>query len=351
MERVCRLAGHRVPKGHALTESAPLTSEGALEWGRYAANSPFYQHLNEVVANDAALLSILNSIEHSPRQNILFAGVQYLMMRDGGGDLGAYYPNFTAEPLDMSGVEKPFRSFVLGHFDELVEIGRERYTQTNECRRCVALLPTVWATGMERFHLVDLGTSAGLNLHMDRYRYRWGETTWGPDSPVHLTTDNRGVDVSPRHIEILSRTGLDLNPIDPLDADSRRWLEALVWPEHHDRLERLRSALEIAAANPVDLIAGNGLATLPAILQGVPDGDPVVVVNSFTLGQFDPEDRARLDDLLRVARASRPVYRVSMEWLDPDAEGADLAIDDGSELEKIGSAHPHGEWLDLFTRA
>jgi hypothetical protein len=42
------------------------------------------------------------------------------------------------------------------------------------------------------------------------------------------------------------------------------------------------------------------------------------------------------------------VYRVSLEWLDRDAEAADLEIDIGSGLQKIGSAQSHGEWLKLY---
>lgn len=296
------------------------------------------------------LLDVLNSMEHTPRQNILFAGVQYLMMRDGGGDLAPYYPNFAAHPLEMAEVDRPFRDFVLSRAHELVELGRTRFTQTNECRRCVALLPAIWATGIDRFHLIDLGTSAGLNLHLDRYRYHWGDVTWGPDSSVDLVTDNRGAGVTPRDIEILSRTGLDLDPVDAADPDDRRWLEALVWPEHHERRDRLSSALDVAAAHPVDMVAGDGLATLPETLRRIPADDPAVVVNSFTLLQLTPTSRGLLDDIVRDARADRSLCRVSMEWLDSTAEAADLEIDDGSGLRKIGICQPHGEWLDLFVQ-
>lgn len=326
----------------------PLTPERARIWGTYADNSPFYQHLNEVVAGDDLLLGVLNEMEHLPRQNVLFAGVQYLMLRDGGGPLAEFYPNFSDNPHDVAGVDGPFRLFVLEHAEELIEIGRTRYTQTNECRRCVSLLPGVWATPAERFHLIDFGTSAGLNLHIDRYHYRWDVVTWGPpDSIVRLDTEIRGAPVAPRDIEVLSRTGLDLSPLDPTDADARLWLEALIWPEHHERRQRLLAALDLAAANPPDLIAGDALQTLGAAIDRCGE-DPVVVINSFILNQFSSADRVLYDEILDAGRGVRPVYRVSMEWLDSEAEGADLAVDDGSGLRKIALAHPHGEWLELF---
>ncbi|MGH8946267.1 MAG: DUF2332 domain-containing protein [Acidimicrobiia bacterium] len=330
-----------------MSVAPPLTPERARAWGKYAETSPLYQRLNEVVAGDNSLMSVLNSIEHTPRQNILFAGVQYLMLRDGGGELAQYFPNFTDRPRDLADVAGTLTEFVTAHADELSEIGRTRFTQTNECRRCVALLPGIWATPAERFHLIDFGTSAGLNLQLDRYAYRWDGTTWGPDSPVLLETESRGAEVSPREIEVLTRIGLDLDPVDPTDHDARLWLEALIWPEHHERRHRLRAALDLAAADPPQLVTGDALTTLGPAIDELPADAPVVVINSFILNQIPRADRTRYDDILNERRSHRPIYRVSMEWLDPSADAADLAVDDGSGLRQVGAAQPHGEWLEL----
>jgi hypothetical protein len=304
-----------------------------------------------VIADDAELIAVLNAIEHPPRHNVLFAGVQYLMARDGGGELGRYYPNFSRDHLDGGGVAKPFREFVLTHSDELIEIGRTRYTQTNECRRCVALLPGIWATPAVEFHLIDFGASAGLNLQIDRYRYSWGDVSWGPEgSPVRLGTEMRGDHVFPREVAILSRTGLDLSTIDPADSDARRWLEALVWPEHDDRRRRLRAALDLATQFPSELISGDALQTLGPAIDRLPPGEAVVVLNSFILNQLPPADGERLNELIATRRAERPIFRVSMEWLDRDAEAAWLEVDDGTGLWRIGAAQPHGEWIELYAR-
>lgn len=303
------------------------------------------------MADDADLVEILNAIEHTPRHNVLFAGVQYLMARDGAGELGRYYPNFTRDHMDPIGVAKPFREFVLAHSDDLIEIGRTRYTQTNECRRCVALLPGIWETSAEGFHLIDVGASAGLTLQIDRYHYSWGDVSWGPEgSPVRLDTEVRGERVQPRDLAILSRTGLDLNPVDPADPDARRWLEALVWPEHDDRRRRLRAAVDLASRHPSELISGDALETLGPAIDRFPRDETVVVLNSFILNQLSPAEGERLERLIATRRASRPIFRVSMEWIDSEAEAAWLEIDDGSGMRRIGAAHPHGEWVDLYAR-
>ena len=327
-----------------------LSAEQVRNWKRYADTSPLYQRLTDVIADDDRLRAILNQIKNLPPHNLLFAGVQYLMLRDGPGDLGAFYPNFTDEPIDPAGVADPFTDFVLAHASELVVIGNTRLTQTNECRRCVAILPAIWSTPATRFHLVDFGTSAGLNLNLDRYRYDWGDSTWGPDSPVALRTENRGEPVVPRPIEVLTRTGLDLDPIDPADADSRMWLEALVWPEHHDRRGRLLAALEIALLHPPRFVSGDALATLGPTLDALPGEEPAVVINSFILNQFPQETRGQVGETVREARNRRPVYRVSVEWLSKADDAATIAIDDGTRLRIVGMAQPHGEWIEFYAR-
>ena len=326
-----------------------LTSSDVMDWRRHAEGSPLYTRLAEVIANDRELMRVLNQIEHDPAPNILLAGVQYLLMRDPTAQLAAFYPNLARRPSPMPGVEEAFRRFVLEHEQELVQIGRSRFTQTNEVRRCAALLPAIWETTADEFHLFDVGTSAGLNLMIDRYRYRWDSVEWGDLSPVLIESAIRGQPPRPRPIAVLSRTGLDLNPLDPAQSDERAWLESLIWPEQADRRSRLRAALEIYRLENVELIAGDAVHTLGAILDRLPH-EPVVVMHSFALNQFSSEQRKAIDDHLREARVARPVWRVSMELLDWGDEAPKLTIDDGSGPKVIGQAHPHGEWVELYAR-
>lgn len=326
----------------------PLTPDQVRQWGDYAGSSPLYQRLNELLAADPDLLAVLNRIENTPRQNVLLAGVRFLMARDGDRSLASFFADPGTAALDA--VAAPFRRFVLENAERLVELGSTRYTQTNECRRCSALLPTVWATPFDRFHLIDLGTSAGLNLHLDRFRYRWGRVEWGPTSTVLVETEMRDGSVVPRPIEVLSRTGLDLHPVDPDDPDDRLWLESLVWPEQTDRLHRLQAALDLAGRHPVDLVAGDVLDTLGPALDRLPGGDPVIVINSFILNQLSPEDRSAVDEIVVEASRRRPVRRVSMEWLDADAPGATLEVVGPEGVRSVGHAGAHGEWLELYAR-
>ncbi len=244
-----------------------------------------------------------------------------------------------------------FKDFVLDHEEWIVETGNTRYTQTNEIKRCTALLPAIWQTGLEGFHLVEIGASAGLNLAMDAYRYRWGEVEWGsPDSPVLLDAGSRGGIVSPRDFEVRSRTGLDLHPIDLDDPDERDWLVALIWPEHHERRRRLATAFQVVAGMPTEMIAGDATETLPAVLGSIPPEEPVIVMNSMALIQFTPVQREALYRSIEAAADHRVVRRVSFEFLAAGDDWVTIAADQGRGLAQIGQAHPHGEWIELYPR-
>lgn len=328
----------------------PVTPEYMADWSVHTTSSLLYTHLAAVIADNDELLRVINRIEHTPQPNVLLAGVQFLLMRDPANPLAAFYASLTARPRPLEEVDGLFTGFVLAHEEELVELGRERHTQTNEPRRCAALLPAIWASEHEAFHLVDVGTSAGLNLALDRYQYLWDGISWGPPSQVMLESELRGAEPLPRLIEILSRTGLDLDPVDPADADDRAWLEALVWPEMEERRHRLQRALDVAADLPIELVPGDAMATLPAVLDRLPSGEPAVVMNSFTFNQLRPDQREVIEQIVAIAREARPVHRVWLELIGGNGEAAELRIDQGEGWVTLGRAHHHGEWLGLYAR-
>jgi len=326
----------------------PVTAEFMRGWAKHAHGSPLYKELVEVVAEDSELLRVMNRIGHLPPPNLMFGAVQYLLMDGEDAELARHYRSIVDDPAPPEGVGPKFRSFVLAHEEEIVEMGNTRYTQTNECRRCVALLPMVTMAEFRALHLIDVGTSAGLNLGLDRYGYRYDEVEWHPDAEPLLEAESRGVSPELAEIEVLSRTGLDLNPLDPADASARRWLDALIWPEQVERRARLRSALDMAADLDIDMRAGDALETLPVALDWLPLGEPVVVMSSFTLNQLAPAQRDRLDSIVSAARSVRPVHRVSMEILNKTDDWARLVVDDGNGASTVGQAHPHGEWIELY---
>lgn len=325
------------------------THESMRRWAVYFADSPLYQHLVTVAGDDPDLVRIVGLMRNTPRPNVFLGAVQYLMARHRGSELERFFPNFVPDPRPPDEAGEALKEFVLDHEEAIVEIGAFRLTQTNECGRCVALLPAVWRVAGARSHLIDIGTSAGLNLALDHYRYRWNDLEWGPDSPVVIETALRGAAPQPKEHQVLSRVGIDLNPIDPADPDDRLWLESLIWPEHHERRSRLRSALEVAASVPIRFVAGDAVEELGGVFDSLPEGDPALVMNSYVFNQWSDEDRARLEDVVVSERARRPVSRVSLEFGTDRTDAAKLTIDDGTGWQHYGWAHHHAEWVEFFS--
>jgi hypothetical protein len=325
-----------------------VTADYMRDWGKHAHGSPLYAALVDVVAEDPELMRVINRIEHRPPPNLLFAAVQYLLMAELEDDLARFYPSLVpdAEPPDE--VAGPFLRFVLDHEEEIVEIGNSHYTQTNECRRCVSLLPMVMMAPFDSFHLVDVGVSAGLNLALDLYGYRYDRLQWNLDADLVLEAEWRGDPMTFHEIEVVGRTGLDLNPLDPTDEGARRWLDALIWPEHGERRARLRSALGLVSTLDIEMIPGDATDTLPGFLSTLAPGVAAVIMSSFTLGQLEQDQRDLLQQIVSDARADRPVHRISMDVIEKTDDWARLVVDDGSGPRTVGQAHPHGEWVEIY---
>jgi hypothetical protein len=149
--------------------------------------------------------------------------------------------------------------------DDLRDAASHWRVQTNEVRRSAMLLPgflrVAARTGLP-LRIREIGASGGLNQFFDRYRYELGPHRWGdPRSPLVLTADWDGPApdlASP--LRVADRRGCDVAPIDLRDPAEQVKLQSFIWPEQLDRLERLRAAIAVAAANP-------------PVIDAVPAGD------------------------------------------------------------------------------
>ncbi|WP_062519072.1 DUF2332 domain-containing protein [Demequina silvatica] len=330
-------------------EDLPLAqvADSVRAWVPFAADSPLYTLFATRIAEDQELLRVLARIPSSPPINILFAAVQRLLTRDDA--LAAWYPRLAgaARPADAAAYEA-FRGFVLEREADVLAFGSRR-TQTNEVRRCAVLMPVIAAALAERgwdgpVHAIDMGASAGLGLLMDGVAYQYGGTVLG-DAPLTLECENRGGLPLPAAPPVFAtRTGLDLAPVDATDPEQAAWLEALVWPEQTDRLERLRAAIALRRTAGISMVAGDAAATLPAVADVLPPG-PIVVWHSIALYQLPDEALAAVDDAVVAVAARRPLVRVAFE--PQPGGGADLRVGlRPREVAPVAIAHTHGAWID-----
>ncbi len=323
--------------------------------------SPLYQRLCETVAADADILALAAEAGRGqPPPNLFLGAVHYLLAKQPAS-LAAYYPSLGGERAPDDALANALREFVRAHRDALAALLRTRLVQTNEVRRCTALLPAFRVASDEAggspLALIEVGPSAGLNLLFDRYAYDYSGTQGGePSSPLLLRTEVReGSPPVERAPEVASRYGIDVNALDVRSAEDMRWLQALVWPEHHERREVLARAIEVAHAAPPQVVSGDVFEALPGAIADAPSDAAVVVFATFVLNQFSPEMLARLKALVLDASRTRPVRVVTMganEWFGAwtPADGSTevwlaTAEDDRATARRLAVADPHGWWL------
>ncbi|MFI6132354.1 DUF2332 domain-containing protein [Micromonospora sp. NPDC051141] len=241
--------------------------------------SPAYDRLSRAVSRDPELLAMLDTLPPAKRQPNLLFGV----VRLRGG------------PVDDPAA---FRAHVLAHWPEIAAQMRVRATQTNEAGRCAVLLP-VLAALPQPLALLEVGASAGLCLYPDRYAYHYGDRRIGDGEPA-LDCTLTGVAPPDRRPEVVWRAGLDTNPLDVTDPADLAWLDALIWPEHAHRRQRLRAAAAVAGADPPLLVRGDLVDDLPALAARAPAGATLVIFHSSVLYQVPPARRTAFTELVRT---------------------------------------------------
>ena len=262
------------------------TAETYEDFGRRQAggSSPVFRDWATSVAADPEVLALVDTLPEAKRQpNLVLAAARWHGARPG--------------PYDG------LRRVLLERWEAVRETVLARATQTNEVGRCAVLLP-VLAALPGPLALLEVGASAGLCLHPDRYSYRYSEGTSldppdGP-SPVVLGCAVEGPAPLPAALpEVVWRGGIDLNPLDVRDDDAMCWLETLVWPEHDDRRDRLTAAVGLARDDPATLVRGDLNAALPALVDTVPPGATLVVFHSAVLAYLPDDERARFAATVR----------------------------------------------------
>ena len=346
---------------------------------RYLADAEFdgycdlYAVLARAIADDRALLDRVVTLAPAAKviPILLFAAVHDLVLADPDAPLAAIYRGGPGDPWPA------FRSVLDERFDELATLVANRTIQTNEVGRAAVLVPalrTVHHATTRPLALVEIGPSAGLNLLLDRFGYRYGLpdgttlATGDPASPVQLTCEVRGPLSPPLHTTappIASRQGIDLSPVDVTDPVACRWLEACVWPLVPDRADRLRAALDLARRDVPLLHRGGALDLLVEVIGALPDDVVPVVLSTWVLAYFSPDDRLEVGRVLDAIGATRDLALITGEYpsiapfvdrpdrdaTGKDGQGASLLgrstwIVGNRESRPIAWTHAHGRWID-----
>ncbi|MDQ7880232.1 DUF2332 domain-containing protein [Microbacterium sp. QXD-8] len=327
-----------------MTEDPQAETAAVVErYGRFARDeapgrSDLYAGWARGVVADPAVAAILARIPATRRQPPLVFAVTRM--------LGAPEEDFAA-----------WAAWLRAHADRTVAEASARRLQTNEPMRCAVLLPAL-ATVPGPIALLEVGASAGLCLYPDRYSYRYhsgdGVVALDPadgNSTVVLECEVTG-DPPLRMPEVVWRAGIDLDPLDAADAGDRRFLTSLVWPGETGRTDRIAAALDIAAADPPLLRAGD--ASDPDVLHAaaaLAPADATLVVT--TPGVLPHIARAGRERLVEAVRRLDAVW-ITIDppglhegWrppVDPDAWGGFVLGRDGEALAAVDPLGSFVHW-------
>lgn len=231
--------------------------------------------------------------------------------------------------------------------------------QTNEPGRSAALmlgLMLAARTFGQPLDVLEIGSSAGLNLLIGRYAYDLGGTPVGPPSPVTLRPEWRGAPSEPVAVTVPSARGVDIAPLDLTDPADANRLRAYVWADHPDRYERLDAAIAMFAADPPMLEQGDAADWVEARLaEPQPVGHTRVLMHSVVWQYLGPERQRRIAAVLDAAgKRAAPDRPLAWVRLEPDRDLARHQVHatlwPGGKTHHLAMSHPHGRWIEPVSR-
>jgi len=260
----------------------------------------------------------------------LLGAVHRLVLAGRAPELAAHYPSAGGTPGSPEAVREAFTTTVARLAGE-VAAGTDEAVQTNEVGRSAALVGgylTVARLGLP-LRVLEIGSSAGLNLRWDRFRYQADDWSFGdPDSPVRFTDAWRGTTPPlATGCEVADRLGCDPNPIDPTTPAGAALLRSFVWPDQLDRLARLDAAIEVARRVPAEVHRADGPGWLAEQLVEPEPGLTTVIVHSIVMQYLDHAARSRFSATVEQAGA-RATAAAPLAWLrlEPRDDRAELRL-------------------------
>lgn len=234
-----------------------------------------------------------------------FAAIHRLVLQRDAPGLAVFYASVGGTPPTShrarAACRDAFVEVVAEHAEEIAA-GLQGFPQTNEVGRTAALadvLARVDAQWGLPVRLAEIGCSAGLALRVDAL-------------VVEGVVPVRGDAVVPLIVE---RIGCDIHPVDPTTQEGRLLLTSFVWPDHVERFERLRAALDIASRVPAEVVAQDAVS----FVQGLRlvDGQALVLWHSAMWMYLPPGDRSAIETAIErlgsTATERSPLVHVALE--------------------------------------
>ncbi len=234
--------------------------------------------------------------------------------------------------------------------------------QTNEAGRSSSFIAAMlWLAeqGLPHcFQCLEIGSSAGINLMIDRYSYDLGGVQVGPeDAVMRFQPEWRGPPPPDRTIAFTSLKGCDVAPVDLRDPAQALRLKAYIWPEHTVRFQRLEAAIDAVCKQAPELVQMDAADFVEKELQKAQEQGVTRVLMHSIVWQYVPKDQqARITAAMEAAGA-RATKEKPLAWI--ALEGNRVLLKHGLEVRYwpgggeprlIAAAHAHGAWIEWLDR-
>ncbi|MFG6149334.1 DUF2332 domain-containing protein [Halobacillus sp. B23F22_1] len=318
-------------------------------------SSELYMKLSLQISNDKDVLKLCHSArEGQPIPNLLLGAVHYLLLKGVNHPLKEYYPSIVSQPKNDDHLFEVFKDFCFENVNEIKPILRSKLVQTNEVRRCAYLYPLfcyIHHRTSKPLSLIEIGTSAGLQLLWDQYSYSYGdEHIYGnKKSLVHLSSRVRKGSLPDQIISSLppvnDRRGIDLHVSDLTDEEDYQWLKALIWPEHKERMVIFEHAVTQLKESPPPLLAGNGVELLTDLTKEIPAETTICVFHTHVANQMTAVVKEKLIDQINKIGEQRKVFHIYNNMEDSMLH-VDVVEKGNVEKNIVGETDGHGRWFD-----
>jgi hypothetical protein len=335
----------RIQAGYCSAMAAPITARVATVLGKYLTRDSetgrrVLDWRGEPVA-DALVLRLIGGL--------------HALHRRGVPEIA---PVFTGAVTDEDEAGTILNRVFVAHDAELLSwLGSP--PQTNEAGRSAGLMTGILHLAQRygpKFEVLEIGSSAGLNLLIGRYRFDLAGLIFGPaDSPVAIKPEWRGPPPPGAPVEIVSTRGVDIQPLDLSgDRDAER-LQAYCWVENAERQARLEKTIAMVRAEGVNLEQGDAADWVESRLAEPQAQGVTRVLMHSVVWQYLPEaTQQRIAEAMAAAGAratvERPLGWVMMEP-NRDLNRHEVRVrgwPSETPMQLVALTQAHGAWVEAL---